>query len=63
MCLFWGVVPVFCPDSIDDTGLEVFINQWAKQHTELHSEDPFVVVTDTELMPGIHDSVLVAKIK
>ncbi len=63
MCLFWGVLPVFYAGSIEDEGLEQFINDWAKQHTDVQTDDPFVVVTDTELMPGIHDSVLVAKIK
>ncbi len=63
MCLYWGVLPVFCPDSMDNTQLEVFINDWAQANTDLKTGDPYVVVTDTELLPGIHDSVLVAKLK
>lgn len=63
MCLYWGVLPVFCPESMDDTRLEEFINDWVQANTDLSSGDPYVVVTDTELLPGIHDSVLVTKIK
>ena len=63
MCLFWGVLPVLCPGAINDAGLELFINEWAKQNTDVEVDDPYVLVTDTELLPGIYDSVLVSKIK
>lgn len=63
LALFWGVVPVLCPTELDKTRLQGFINQWALEHTDLAEGDPFVVVTDTEVLPGIHDSVHVAKIQ
>jgi pyruvate kinase len=63
MSLFWGVTPVMCPTAIEETRLQVFVNQWAEDNTKLKPGDPFVVVTDTEVWPGIHDSVLVAKIQ
>ena len=63
MSLFWGVTPVMCPTAIEETRLQGFINQWARMHTNLSPNDPYVIVTDTEVLPGIHDSVLVAKIQ
>ena len=62
MSLFWGVIPVFCPTPLETTKLHEFIAQWTKQNTKLKSGTPFVMVTDTELLPGIHDSVLIARI-
>ena len=62
MAMFWGVIPVFCPTPLGKTNLQEFIAQWAKQNTQLVAGAPFVMVTDTELLPGIHDSVLVARI-
>jgi pyruvate kinase len=62
MAMFWGVIPVFCPTPLNKTNLQEFIAQWAKQNTQLEAGAPFVMVTDTELLPGIHDSVLVARI-
>ncbi len=62
MCLYWGVVPVLCPTAIEETQLDKFVNKWALEHTDLKPEDPYVIVTDTEVLPGIHDSVLVAKL-
>lgn len=63
LSLFWGVTPVMCTTEIEETQLPRFINQWAQEHTDLVSGDPFVVVTDTEVLPGIHDSVLVTKMQ
>ena len=63
LSLCWGVVPAMCPASIQEIDLQEFVDQWVRDHTELKSGDPYIVVTDTEVLPGIHDSVLVAKIK
>ena len=63
MCLYWGVLPVLCPTKLADTPLQPFIDAWAKQYTQLSTGDPHVVVTDTELFPGVHDCVIVSKIK
>jgi pyruvate kinase len=62
LSLFWGVTPIMCPTDIEETRLQGFINQWARDNTDLKTGDPFVVVTDTEVLPGIHDCVLVAKL-
>jgi len=62
MSLFWGVIPVMCPTPIEETRLRTFVNLWADGFTQLKTGTPFIIITDTEVLPGIHDSVLVAKI-
>lgn len=62
MSLFWGVTPVMCKTAIEETNLRRFISQWAREHSDLKPGTPYVIVTDTELLPGFHDSVLVAKL-
>ncbi len=62
MAMFWGVTPVYCVAPLDQTNLHEFIAAWAKENTDLNTGDAFVMVTDTELLPGIHDSVMVARI-
>jgi pyruvate kinase len=62
MSLFWGVTPVLCSTPFQQDELLSFINQWASSNHDLQSGDHFVVVTDTDLLPGVHDSVLVAQI-
>jgi pyruvate kinase len=63
MSLFWGVIPIMCPSAFEGMQLQQFINDWVKQNTSLSPGDPYIVVSDNEVLPGIHDSVLVAKIK
>lgn len=62
LSLFWGVIPMMSSGSLAEINLQDLINSWAKAKTDLKSGKPFVIVTDTEVIPGIHDSVLVAKI-
>jgi pyruvate kinase len=62
MSLFWGVTPVLCPTPMCETQLQSFVSQWGRELGDLTAGDPYVVVTDTEVLPGIHDSVLVARI-
>ncbi|MFK7768884.1 MAG: pyruvate kinase [Mariniblastus sp.] len=63
LALFWGVTPILTPDAIEETRMQNFINNWAKEKADLDTGDPVVIVTDTEVLPGVHDSVLVAKIE
>lgn len=63
MSLFWGVIPVLCPMAIEETRLQEFVSDWIKDHTSLVPGDRFVMVTDTEVLPGVHDSVLVSEVK
>lgn len=63
MTLFWGVIPVLCPNAIEDTRLQQFVSDWVKSNTKLTAGDRIVMVTDTEVLPGIYDSVLVSEVK
>ena len=63
MSLFWGVTPVLCSTPFQQDELLSFVNQWASTNDDLKSGDHYVVVTDTDLLPGVHDSVLVAQIE
>lgn len=62
MSLFWGVIPLLSANSLEEMQLQDFVNNWAQSKTDLQSGSPFVIVTDTEVLPGVHDSVLVARI-
>ena len=62
MSLFWGVTPVLSSSPLQQDELLSFVNQWAASNEDLKSGDHFVVVTDTDLLPGVHDSVLVAQV-
>ena len=62
MCLYWGIVPVFAPHCVDGGSLTSFVDHWAKDEGEAHSGDSIVIVCDTELLPGVHDTVLVTRV-
>ena len=62
MSLFWGGTPVLCSSPFQQDELLSFVNQWASTNDDLKSGDHFVAVTDTDLLLGVHDSVLVAQI-
>ena len=62
MSLYWGVIPVFAAAGLGRSELQDLINDWVRKNTELKPGDRYVVITDTEVLPGIHDSVLVAQV-
>ncbi|MEM7454494.1 MAG: pyruvate kinase [Planctomycetota bacterium] len=63
MSLLWGVTPVLLPEALDGNHLPAFIDKWAIEHGGAKSGDPVVVVADTELLSGVHDTVMVMKIR
>lgn len=60
MCLFWGVIPSLCEVPITEVLIRTYVDDWTKKYTDFSSGTPFVIVTDIEVLRGIHDSVLVA---
>ncbi|MEM7782025.1 MAG: pyruvate kinase [Planctomycetota bacterium] len=62
MSLFWGVIPVLSSQKIEQPQLQPFVNAWAKENLDLQVGDRFVVVVDTDLLPGVHDSLHVARV-
>jgi pyruvate kinase len=63
MSLFWGVSPMLCSTPFQQDELLSFVNQWASSNHDLRPGDNFVIVTDTDILPGRHNSVLVAQIE
>jgi pyruvate kinase len=60
MCLFWGIIPTLSAESIRKVQIRNYVDAWTKKYTDFPSGTPFVIVTDIEVLNGIHDSVLVA---
>lgn len=61
MSLYWSVVPVLV-EKIADNKLPSFIKRWAAEQGGLCKGSRFVSVLDTEIMPGIYDTVMVSEI-
>lgn len=60
MCLYWGIIPTLSGIPIRDIKIRTYVDAWTKRHTDFPSGTPFVIVTDIEVLSGIHDSVLLA---
>ncbi len=63
MALYWGVMPVLVPSLLDTRQLREFIDVWAKGVGNAQCGDPVVIVADTELLPGVHDNVMVTRVR
>lgn len=61
MSLYWSVVPVLV-EKLADQSLPAFIKKWAAEQGGLCKGERFVSVLDTEIMPGIHDTVMVSEL-
>lgn len=58
MCLLWGISPLLI-ESIQLEDLRNRVCQWAKENDSLKSGDRVVFVADTEMWPGIHDTIMI----
>ena len=58
MCLLWGISPLLI-ESIQMEDLRNRVCQWASESRILKSGDRVVFVADTELWPGVHDTVMI----
>ncbi len=63
MSLFWGIFPVVSASSFMPKQLHALIDHMALSKFELKSGDYIVIVSDTELIPGAHDSIVISKIQ
>ncbi len=61
MSLYWSVVPVLV-EKLADQSLPAFLKNWAAEQGGLKKGDRFISVLDTEIMPGIHDTVMVSEV-
>jgi pyruvate kinase len=62
LSLFWGIVPVRIDSLLQKDQLYSFVNQWVKSYGDGKPGDPIVMVSDTEWLPGIHDTIMVYRI-
>ena len=62
MSLFWGVVPIVSEKPLDLEQLQTFSGRFQTQCFELVTGDLIVLVADNELLPGMHDSIVVTRI-
>ncbi len=63
MSLFWGVRPVWSETAIEETKLRTFANRWIRNNTELEKGESFVIVSDTEVLPGVQMLVMVCEVQ
>ncbi|MDB4766797.1 pyruvate kinase, partial [bacterium] len=61
MCIYWGIIPTLCKAPMKDIEIRNYVDEWTKQYTDFASGTLFVIVTDFEVLDGIHDSVLLAR--
>ncbi len=62
MCLYWGIIPVQIEGIDDIQKLPSMAMRWASNHAGLKQGDRIVMVLDNELLPGVHDTVMIAEI-
>lgn len=62
MSLFWGIVPVVSDESFTAEQIRDLSERFAVRFFDLKSGDQVVIVSDTELIPGVHDSIVITKI-
>lgn len=62
MTLFWGVTPVMSQSRIEETKLRTFVDRWIAENTNLEKGDRFIIVTDTEVLHGIDECVMVSEV-
>ena len=62
MTLFWGVTPVMSRSRIEETKLRTFVDRWIKENTNLQTGDRFIIITDTEVMNGVDECVMISEV-
>lgn len=62
MSLYWGVVPVVSSPDLQSAQLRQMIELWARDGFGLQTGEEVVMVSDTELIPGVHDSIAIFKV-
>ena len=62
MSLYWGVIPTLTGRPIKEIKVRQYVDDWIKAYTRFESGTPFVIVTDIEVINGVQDSVLLARV-
>ena len=61
MSMYWSVIPVMV-EQLNDQNLIEYIRKWATGKGGLSAGERYVTVMDTEILPGIHDTVMVTEL-
>ena len=62
MSLLWGIVPSVSSLKLDPEQMRHLIGHWSRNKFDLKAGDEIVIVSDTELIPGSHDSIAISKL-
>ena len=62
MSLFWGIVPIISKSGFKTDQVHQLAKHFATRFFDLQDGDQVVIVSDTELIPGAHDSMVITKI-
>jgi pyruvate kinase len=62
MSLLWGIIPTVSASPMGPDQLREMIHHWSNDNLGLQTGDDVVIVTDSALIPGTHDSITVSKI-
>ncbi|MDB4533450.1 pyruvate kinase [Vicingaceae bacterium] len=62
MCLYWGITPVLTERLSHQENLFELVNSWSLEDYSILEGDRIICVVDSEMMPGIHDTVVVTEI-
>lgn len=63
MSLLWGVIPLVTVEGLELDRIQRFSERFDSRCFELSAGDLVVVVTDSELLAGVHDSIMVTKVE
>ena len=63
MSLFWGIFPIVSSSSFKPDQLKRLVDHVALTNFDLKTGDEIVIVSDTELIPGAHDSIVISKVE
>jgi hypothetical protein len=61
MCLYWGIIPTLSEEPIEKVNIRSYVANWTQQYTDFPPGEMIVIVTDIEVIAGIHDSVLLTR--
>ena len=62
MNLMWGIIPLVSP-ALEPETLRKLISKWGSEALGLESGREIVIVSDTNMIPGVHDCITVSKIE
>jgi pyruvate kinase len=62
MTLYWGIIPLPEAPVREGQNLAEFVEEWAKNQNLVHAGDRIVLVTGTNIVPHVHNSLIVHEV-